>query len=96
MRERRPRAVTADYDRYSVSSSVRQRPGGGWLVTVVILRGAEEFRVFDLGRQVVFKDAAVAEAAGLVYGQRWIARQDVGGSVDGATPTAFRPPRFAS
>jgi hypothetical protein len=69
--------VTVDHDGFSIRSSARRRAGGGWLVSVVILRGSEEVHSMDLGRQVVFRDAPVARAAGLVYGQRWIARQDL-------------------
>lgn len=65
---------TASSTKATRSYRARAGDGGGWVVTVTIFGGArpEAIAVCDLGAHVAFADPAVAEAAGVAFGKRWV------------------------
>lgn len=63
-----------EHEGHAIVSRARAGAGGGWVVTVTIFGGArpEAIAVCDLGAHVAFADPAVAEAAGVAFGKRWV------------------------
>lgn len=62
---------------FEIDSLASRQPGGGWGVTVTIVRTPrrEPLARFDLGAYVVFAEPKIAEAAGLAFARRWIEKR---------------------